>query len=104
VDPRYCEFPAASFWDSLEHINNPDQILQYITDYVFVSMPIYENAEHVLRSKHFRKDEHCLYFTKDGFVNWMAGKGFDLLEISDFESRLGREDILSFAFKRTEER
>jgi hypothetical protein len=101
VDPRYSEFPAASFWDSLEHMNNPNQILQYITDYVFVSMPIYDSPEHVMKSKHFRKDEHCLYFTTDGFVNWMSAKGFDLIDIDDFETRLGREDILSFAFKKT---
>lgn len=103
ADPRTAPYPSATFWDSLEHINNPGQILQYITDYVFVSMPIYQDAEHILRSKHFRKDEHCLYFTEDGFVNWMAEKGFDLLEIDDFETRLGREDILSFAFKRKPE-
>lgn len=99
-DPSKDKIEAASFWDSLEHIHDPDTILNNITTWAFVSMPIYRDADHVLKSKHFKKDEHCWYFTNEGLVAWMNSKGFECVEISHFESILGREDILSYAFKR----
>ncbi len=100
VDPRSQTYEAMTFWDSLEHIKNPDSILNNITNWVFVSLPIFENAEHVLRSKHFKKDEHCWYWTRQGFINWMGRKGFELATHETFESDLGREDIQTFCFKR----
>jgi len=103
-DPAKQKIEAATFWDSLEHIHDPDTILDNITNWVFVSMPIYHDAEHLIKSKHFRKDEHCWFFTNNGFVAWMATKGFECVEISHFESLLGREDILSYAFKRIQAR
>lgn len=99
-DPSKNKIGAASFWDSLEHIHDPDTILNNITDWVFISMPIYRTGEHVLCSKHFKKEEHCWYFTNEGLIAWMATKGFECVEISHFESLLGREDIWSYAFKR----
>jgi hypothetical protein len=91
---------AATFWDSLEHIPSPGDALARVQGFVFVSIPIFESVEHVLRSKHFRKDEHFWYFTATGFVRWMFLNGFELVEYSRFECELGREDIGSFAFRR----
>ena len=91
---------AMTFWDSLEHIHNPTQLLDNIKKIVFISTPIYDDKDHVLRSKHFRPDEHCWYFTKDGLIDFMANFGFYMVEYSDIETELGREDIGSFVFKR----
>lgn len=99
-DTYGCSVPAATFWDSIEHIADVDRILANIDAWVFCSLPIFTGPEHVLRSKHYRKDEHCWYWTASGFVNWMAAHGFEGVEQNDHETKAGREDILSFAFRR----
>lgn len=93
-------YGALCFWDSLEHIPHPDKALAQAREYVFVSLPIFEDVDHVLRSKHYRKDEHYWYFTSDGFVKWMHAHGFVMLETNSDEVAAGREDIRSFAFRR----
>lgn len=103
-DPyRGNEVECMTFWDSLEHIEDPRAILSRAKEWVFVSMPIYRNLGHLLKSKHFRKDEHFWYFTQSGFVNFMQAQGFSLAETSRVETDIGREDILSFAFKRMDD-
>lgn len=102
INPNLSQTSAVSFWDSLEHIRNPKTILDNIQKWVFTSLPIFRDCEHVLASKHFRKDEHCWYWTLSGFTKWMESHGFELRGTSDFESVLGREDIMSFAFRRKE--
>lgn len=99
-NPYKCPCEAASFWDSLEHIHRPDVLLRNVSGWVFGSMPIYMDAEHILRSKHFRKDEHCWYFTRAGLERFMARLGFALREWNTMEQDAGREDIHSFAFER----
>lgn len=91
---------TATFWDSLEHIAEPFAILRNVRHLAFFSLPIFKNAKHLLGSKHYRKDEHYWYFTRDGFILFMGFAGFKVLEHNDMESRLGREDIETFVFKR----
>lgn len=92
--------PALTFWDSLEHIHNADAVLRQAEEWVFVSLPIFYNVEHVLRSKHYKKTEHCWYFTDSSFIWFMGKHGFTLAESNFMESALGREDIRSYAFRR----
>lgn len=94
------KFDALTFWDSLEHIHDPALILSGAEKFVFASIPIFDNADHVLRSKHFRKDEHVFYFTIGGFENYMREYGFKLVEFNRMEQAAGREDIGTFVFKR----
>ena len=101
-DPRREPVDAACFWDSLEHIANPAEILGNVRHFVFVSLPIFNNLVHVLRSKHYRPDEHCWYFTDSGFVTFMEQHGWSLVHHDRRESELGREDIHSYAFHRTQ--
>lgn len=91
---------ALSFWDSLEHIDRPDIAVACAEHWVFVSVPIFDSGDHVLRSKHFKKTEHIWYWTHDGFINWFAEQGFKLAEYNQSENRLGRSDIGSYAFER----
>lgn len=99
-DPYYgCDY--ASFWDSLEHIKSPALILSQIKRGVIVSIPIFSSAEHAVSSKHFRKDEHYWYFTREGFIEYMHQNNFTIRAHSCMESILGREDIESFYFERT---
>ncbi len=100
LDPYSCKVDYATFWDSLEHIKDIAAILKNVRKYCFVSIPIFNNMEHVLESKHFRPDEHCWYFTHYGFIKFMDAHGFIVIEHNTMETDLGREDIGTYICKR----
>jgi hypothetical protein len=91
---------AVTFWDSLEHIPDFGPLLELAQRFVFISTPIYPDLPGVLASKHFRPDEHCWYWTRDGLVRHLAHYGFQLVYACDLEERLGREAIGTFVFRR----
>lgn len=99
-NPYWQECRAITCWDSLEHIPDPEALINCVDEYLFVSMPIYLNQYDCLISKHFKPGEHLFYFTERGLIDYMDRLGFACLMIDDIESRLGREGIKSFAFKR----
>lgn len=99
-DPYQVMRNSVTCWDSLEHIPEPEKLLEKVREWLFVSMPIYEDMADCLGSKHFKPGEHLHYFTFGGFVNWCESQGFQLQEANHAESELGREGITSFAFKR----
>lgn len=95
------EVDTMTFWDSLEHIKDFWKLLDRVKKYVFISIPIFSDKKHIESSKHFRPDEHCWYFTKQCLMDLMAELGFKLCELRDNETtKYGREDILTFVFKR----
>lgn len=94
------DFGTMTFWDSLEHIHNPETVLRHIQNRALISCPIYKNKDHVLKSKHFRPDEHFWYWTEGGLIEFMYNFGFILIESNNVESYLGREDIGTFVFAR----
>lgn len=95
-------FDAVTFWDSLEHIDEPETVLKKINRgaVVLVAIPIFEDLTRIRESKHYKPGEHLYYFTRNGFVDWMAMYGFRLLEESSHETEAGREAIGAFAVKR----
>jgi hypothetical protein len=99
-DPHFINPDNATFWDSLEHIERPVELLERVKWHVFISTPIYRDLDHAASSKHFKPDEHFWYFTRNGLVSLMKSIGFNLLEESRVETELGREDIGTFAFRR----
>lgn len=99
-DPYFKNPENATCWDSLEHVMYPDDLVRRVDGYLFVSIPIFDDLAHILRSKHFRPDEHFHYFTEAGFVRYMDQQGFDCLEHNRMEVALGREDIGTFVFRR----
>ena len=100
-DPYRVPVQAVTLWDVLEHIPDYRPLLANVRKWLFVSLPIFRDAEHVLRSKHFRPQEHVWYFSRDGLIYAMKQCGFDLVSESNVETELGREDIGTFAFKRS---
>jgi len=100
ADPYAAPFEAASMWDVLEHIPDYPRLLANVREWLFLSVPIFTDAAHVLRSKHFRTEEHCWYFTPEGLAIAMKQCGFALVSESTVETELGREDIGTFAFRR----
>lgn len=100
LNPYRYDTRAITCWDSLEHIADPTPLLAGVREMVFVAVPIFRNLAHVRASKHFRPDEHCWYFTRRGLIEFMGAHAFTCVEENDDETRLGREDIRSFAFRR----
>lgn len=102
VDIKNSVFPAYSFFDSFEHIKDHSDLLRLMdkNTKIFLSIPIFRDACHALRSRHFRINEHYWYFTSHGLVRYMADYGFACLDVDNFEIRAGREDILSFVFEK----
>lgn len=99
-DPYNAKVTAITCWDSLEHIEKPWELLNQVREWVFVSIPIFEDSGHILRSKHFRKDEHFWYFTHQGFIEFMNFYGFNMIEYSNMETEIGRDGIGSYVFRR----
>ena len=100
VDPYRAPIDVACCWDVIEHISDPGPLLDNVRERVLVSVPIFRDAEHVLHSKHQKKGEHFWYFTERGFLWFMDAHGWKVVETNDYESVIGREDIMSYAFAR----
>jgi hypothetical protein len=98
----FTGFAGYTLFDVIEHIPDPNDYFQFIAQgsYLFTSIPIFDELTRIRESKHYRPGEHLYYWTRNGFVQWMGKYGFTLLEEDDFETRAGRESILSFAFNR----
>lgn len=91
---------AFTFWDALEHVEEPEFYFSRIKRgaFVFVSIPVMRDITRVRESRHYRPGEHFYYWTAKGFVDWMALHGFRLLEQNRDETAAGRDSIESFAF------
>ncbi len=101
LDPYGMEsIEHVSFWDAFEHLEHPEPILRKVTGFVFMSLPIFEGVDHILQSKHYKKNEHFWYFTVTGLIQWMKRQGFGCVACHDKEVAAGREDVGSFVFKR----
>lgn len=100
VDPYKGKVSSVTCWDSLEHIPEPEKLLAQVKDWLFVSLPVCENQAEWLASRHFKPAEHIHYWSATGLISWCAEQGFECVEMNRVESDLGREGIMSFAFKR----
>ena len=54
VDPYVVPFEAMTLWDVLEHIPDFQALLANVREWLFVSLPIFRDAEHVLRIQAFQ--------------------------------------------------
>lgn len=95
-------FEVVTFWDSLEHIPNPESVLKRVNKgaVVLAAIPAFDDLTKIRESKHYKPGEHLYYFTAQGFIDYMALHGFRLLEESTHETDAGRESIGAFAFKK----
>jgi len=100
VDPYGRTAHTLTFWDSLEHIPDPKQVVVMANKFVITTIPIFDDYKHVVNSKHFRPTEHYHYFTHQGLVSYMWNIGFRVAEYTDAEQELGREDVRTFVFRR----
>lgn len=95
-------FRAFTMWDVIEHCPEPESYLDRMPEgsYLFTSIPVFKDLHRIRESKHYRPGEHLYYWTEQGFIRWMTMHGFERLEVSDFETRAGRDSIGSFAFRK----
>ena len=99
VDPHVVSFDAASLWDVLEHIPDFQSLLANVREWVFLSLPIFRDAEHALRFQAFQAGGALLVFhprrtgVRDADLRIRTGAE------STMETDLGREDIGTFAFR-----
>jgi hypothetical protein len=95
------EFDAFTFWDVIEHLENPELLFRDIVRgaYLFTCLPVFDDLHKIRQSKHYRPGEHLYYWTDKGFVEWMALHSFHLLERQHFETEAGRDGVVSYAFK-----
>jgi hypothetical protein len=100
TDPYLLPVEAVTLWDSIEHMRDPSALLKRVARWAFISTPIYSDALHAQRSKHYKPGEHLWYFTERGLVHLMRHNGFRLREVNQTECDCGREEIGSFAFER----
>lgn len=100
ANPYEEEFDYLCFWDVLEHIDDPREILDRAKKGVFISMPIYRDFNDIVYSKHFKPNEHIWYFSVHGLVKHMLECDFELVVFDKRETVIGRHEIGSFFFRR----
>lgn len=106
VDPQTAAETSAepiiwTFWDSLEHVRAPHELLDLIRvgDFVCVTVPVFQSLRKtVFTSKHFKPDEHYYYFTPAGLIRWLSCYGLQLVAANRDEEAAGRESVASFVF------
>lgn len=97
---RIDRFFGVTFWDVLEHCEDPGVYLDQVPAYLFASVPIFSDLDTIRTSKHYRPGEHLFYWTEDGFVEWLRLYGFAVRTVEQFEIEAGRDSIYSFVFER----
>jgi hypothetical protein len=90
-------------WDTIEHIYDPEKFLNLIlqNQYVFLSLPIFDNFDNLKESKHWKPGEHVFLYSKDGLIEVFSKMGFTCLNYNNCEISAGRDGIGSFVFKKT---
>ena len=95
------EIEAVTMFDVLEHIRNPEFVLsQILCKYVFISIPIFNSREDAIKSRHFKPREHFWYFSHESLVSLLDENGFDMVEVRDDETRIGRAEIQTYVFRK----
>lgn len=89
-----------TFWDSFEHLPNPEAILRKVRHACAFAVPIFSTLECAQRSKHWRPGEHLWYWTDIGFRRFIEAQGFELVKATALETMAGRDEIMSYLFER----
>jgi len=87
-----------TFWDSLEHMQRLEMIPLLEAEYIFVGLPITDGIANITNWKHFHPHEHIWYFSKKALVRLFNRWGYSMVDFQNFETALGRVDIISFIF------
>jgi hypothetical protein len=82
---RKSTYDGITFWDSLDRLQNPGEILwSVLLDvFVFVSIPIIKDLSEIQSTEHFKPNERYYYFTKDGLVYYFEQLNYNLIQIDE---------------------
>jgi hypothetical protein len=75
------DFKVITFFDSLEHFENFDQVLGLSAEIVVVSLPYYPEwfLQDPKNWRHFKPGEHLHYFSKKSLNHLFKSKGYELV-------------------------
>ena len=114
--PEGCEFikdwvnlnvDVITFFDVLEHFEDPYMIKDLNAKYVILSFPWchYISDEWFENWKHRKPNEHLWHFNKESLVNFMSEVGYDVINVTNVEdiirkNNLEYSNILTGVFKK----
>ncbi len=88
-------------FDVLEHLRDPELVLSQIKcRWLIISIPIFETKQKALASRHFKPREHFWYFSHRAIVDLMDENGFEMWEVRDDETKIGRAEIQTYVFRK----
>jgi hypothetical protein len=82
---------AVTFWDSLEHVEDPYDLLDYLRpEFIFMTVPdAFSIPTHFMKSwRHYRRGEHVHYFSRPSLRRLAERLGYAILEFSTMEGDL----------------
>jgi Methyltransferase domain len=101
-------FEVVTFFDVLEHFEDPADIAKLKTDYVHISLPWchYFSDEWFKNWKHRKPNEHLWHFNPDSLKAFMASVGYEMLHYCNVEDTIRKgpdshPNILSATFRKT---
>lgn len=89
-----------TFWNSFQDIENPMSIVEeYQPQFVAMSLPVFRDKEHAIRSHYFKPKEVHWYFTRRGLLNMMEQRGYNVVFMNTEEDRkVGCTGVVSIVF------
>lgn len=103
-NPVLQSYDCVCFFDSFEHLSDPTSILKSMSaDSLLVcTIPIWckNSWSGIVSWKHWRPSEHLCYFTLKGLISYLEMYGFSVLRCDPAETEIGREDMVTFCFKK----
>ena len=109
----YCDvtsllngFEVVTFWDSLEHIQDPKKLIKGLkAEYVFISTPSIDDfIGELTEFHHYYPGEHVHYFSAESLNKLMESCGYEKVSLHYRESTIrtsgGDKNILTMGFKR----
>ena len=80
---------VATFWDSLEHLENPEEVVRGIdAEYVCISLPWFTYELDFNNWHHRKPDEHLHHFTPDALITLMQDCNYRLCWLGNPEDEI----------------
>lgn len=100
------EIDVITFFDVLEHLEDPYILKNIKTKYVIISLPCchYLSDEWFYKWKHRRENEHLWHFNEKSIINFADSIGFELINSTNIEDNIrgnldGKINILTVTLK-----
>lgn len=103
--PTFSDYSTICMFDVFEHLVLPVHRLQLIAPgtQLVITIPCWEHwddMDAIAEWKHYRPGEHLLYTSQQGFVAFMQSHGFEWVLSTNYESFIGRQDVVTFIFRK----